>query len=255
MSDTTALKHLATQLADADRNGRRLISAELIIPETMTEAINVQTDTLSINGWTLGGFKLGIRPDGTSIAAPLGRVVHASESGSAGFEHPVLDALEVEICFLPIRDLPLTGPDGYTRESLVAELAIYSGVEFLTQRLDLASKSPPLLFLADRMGNSGYVLGEPLTDDFLEPGLDIPLSIRVNGDSIFDGPGKHPNVDPLAPLLAYVNATHNAGSTLGKGQIFTTGSLCGALPLPARAAIAIDGFTTLTITATATAGE
>ncbi|MCV9966301.1 fumarylacetoacetate hydrolase family protein [Pararhizobium sp. BT-229] len=242
---------LARQLSDADNTGARLVSAMLAEPATVAEAFAVQRETLALNGWLTAGYKVAIRTDGSSVSAPMAHITYASESGTAGFERPAVDALEVEICFVLGKDLPPPGNEPYTRETLLDHVsAIYSGAEFLGHRLDDGSKSPALLFLADRLGNAGYVLGEELSEDVLEPGRNYPLTITVNGNTVFSGPGKHPNGDPVTAFLAFANTlTH----TVAKGRIITTGSLCGALPLPeARAAIAISGFTTLTVTAAST---
>ena len=146
---------LARQLSDADNQGIRLTSASLTEPATPTEAFAVQRETLSLNNWLTGGYKVAIRPDGSSVSAPMAHITHASESGTAGFERPAVDALEVEICFVLGKDLaPRSTP--YTRETLLDHVAaIYSGIEFLGHRLDDGSKSPALLFLADRLGNAG----------------------------------------------------------------------------------------------------
>jgi len=240
---------LAHQLSDADNQGIRLASASLGNLATPAEAFAVQRETLALNGWLTGGYKVAIRPDGSSISAPMAHITHASTSGTAGFERPAIDALEVEICFVLGKELAAPGNTPYTRETLLDHVAsISSGVEFLGHRLDDGGKSPALLFLADRLGNAGYVLGEELPAQMIEPGQSYPLTITINGDTVFTGPGKHPNGDPVAALLLFANALTEP---VAKGRIITTGSLCGAIPTPARAAIAISGFTTLTVTAAA----
>jgi 2-keto-4-pentenoate hydratase len=250
MPASSAITTLARQLSDADNAGIRLASATLAEPASQTDAFAVQHETLAVNGWLTGGYKVAIRPDGSSVSAPMAHITHASTSGSAGFERPAVDALEVEICFVLGKDLPAPGSTPYTRETLLEHVAtISSGVEFLGHRLDDGSKSPALLFLADRLANAGYVLGEELSADVLAPGQAYPLTVTVNGDTVFAGPGKHPNGDPVAAFLVFANALTQ---TVAKGRIITTGSLCGAIPLPARAAIAISGFTTLTVTAAST---
>lgn len=241
---------LARQLSDADNAGVRLASASLAVPATPAEAFDVQRETLALNGWLTGGYKVAIRPDGSSVSAPMAHITHASESGTAGFDRPAVDALEVEICFVLGKDLPAPGNVPYTRETLLAHVgAIYSGVEFLGHRLDDGSKSPALLFLADRLGNAGYVRGEELPAKVIESGQAYPLTITINGDTVFEGPGKHPNDDPVAAFLLFANALTKP---VAKGRIITTGSLCGAIPTPPRAAIAVSGFTTLTVTAAST---
>lgn len=250
MPASSATETLARQLSDADSQGIRLSSASLTEPTTPAEAFAVQRETLALNGWLTGGYKVAIRPDGSSVSAPMAHITHTSESGTAGFDRPALDALEVEICFVLGKDLPAPGSTPYTRETLLDHVgAIYSGVEFLGHRLDDGSRSPALLFLADRLGNAGYILGEELPTHVIEPGQTYPLTITINGDTVFAGPGKHPNSDPVLAFLAFANALTEP---VAQGRIITTGSLCGAIPLPTRAAIAISGFTTLTVTAAST---
>lgn len=245
MAATTTL---ARQLSDADGKGVRLSSATLAEPRTLAEAFAVQRETLAMNGWLTAGYKVAIRPDGSSVHAPMAHITHASESGTAGFERPVLDALEVEICFVIDKDLAPPGDRPYSREAILDHVGgIYSGIEFLGHRLDDGNRSPALLFLADRLGNAGFVVGEELPATVTVPGQDFPLVITINGDTVFSGPGKHPNADPVAPLLAFANTLTEP---VPKGRIITTGSLCGAIAIPDRAAIAISGFTTLTVTAT-----
>lgn len=246
----TATTTLARQLSDADNGGMRLASATLAEPAAPAEAFAVQSETLALNGWSTAGYKVAIRPDGSSISAPMAHITHASASGTAGFERPAVDALEVEICFVLGKDLPPPGAKPYTREALLGYVGgIYSGVEFLDHRLDEGGRSPALLFLADRLGNAGYVLGEELSETVLELGAALPLTVTINGDTVFPGPGKHPNGDPVTPFLAFANALTE---DVIKGQIVTTGSLCGVIPVPERAAIAIGGFTTQTVTAAST---
>ncbi|URK86744.1 hypothetical protein LP421_21295 [Rhizobium sp. RCAM05350] len=194
---------LARQLSDADNQGIRLNSASLTEPATPAEAFMVQRETLALNGWLTAGYKVAIRPDGSSVSAPMAHITHASRSGTAGFDRPAVDALEVEICFVLGKDLAAPGSMPYTRETLLPHVAaIYSGVEFLGHRLDDGSRSPALLFLADRLGNAGYVLGEELPAKVIEPGQTYPLTITINGDAVFTGPGKHPNDDPVAAFPA-----------------------------------------------------
>lgn len=241
---------LARQLSDADAQGIRLASASLAEPATFVEAFDVQHETLVLNGWPAGGYKVAIRPDGRSVSAPMAHVTHAGGFAASNFERPAVDALEVEICFLLAKDLAAPGDAPYTRETLLEHVGgIFSGVEFLGHRLDNGSRSPALLFLADRLGNAGYVRGEELSPAVIAPGQSYPLTIAINGETIFSGPGKHPNDDPLAAFLLFANSLTE---TVPKGLIITTGSLCGAIPIPAQAAISITGFTTLEITATST---
>ncbi len=247
-ADTTELARL---LSDADQSGRRLTSASLPVPVSNAQAIAIQHETLTLNGWTVGGYKVAIRPDGTSVSAPMAHITRSSDDSKTTFERPLIDAVEVEICFVLGTPLTPRGPDGYTRASVLEHVsAIRAGIEFLAHRLDDGSKSQPLLFLADRLANAGYLVGDELDAALIEPDLSYPLTIVTNDKSLFTEPCKHPFVDPVAPLLAFANALTQP---IPAGQIITTGSLCGAIAIPHDAEIVVSGFAALTVQARSTA--
>jgi len=242
---------LARLLSDADAAGRRLTSASLPVPGSDADAIATQQETLALNGWTAGGYKVAIRPDGTSISAPMAHIVTVSVDGIAAFERPVVDAVEVEICFILGTALTPRGPDGYTRASVLDHVSdIRAGIEFLAHRLDHGSKSQAQVFLADRLGNAGYVLGERLDAGLIAPELSYPLTVTADGKTLFAGPGKHPFIDPVAALLAFANALTQE---IPAGQIITTGSLCGPVAMPHNAGIVVSGFATFTVQVRSTA--
>ncbi|WEZ81977.1 hydratase [Rhizobium sp. 32-5/1] len=206
---------------------------------------------MALSSWAAGGYKVAIRPGGISVSAPMAHISFASHEGKATFERPVVDAVEVEICFILATPLTPRGPDGYTRASVLDHVsAIHAGIEFLAHRLDDGSKSQPQLFLADRLGNAGYVLGEQLDVASIEPELSYPLTVIADGETLFAGPGKHPFIDPVAALLAFANALTQE---IPAGQIITTGSLCGPVTMPHNAEIVVSGFATFTVQVRSTA--
>lgn len=242
---------LARLLSKADADGQRLMSASLPVPGSDADALATQQETLALNGWTAGGYKVAIRPNGTSVSAPMAHIVSASNDGKATFERPVIDAVEVEICFVLGTPLTPLGPDGYSRASVLDHVAaIHAGIEFLAHRLDDGSKSQAQLFLADRLANAGYILGERLDAALIKPELSYPLTVTADGETLFTGPGKHPFIDPVAALLAFANALPQE---IPAGQIITTGSLCGPVAMPHNAEIVVSGFATFTVQVRSTA--
>ncbi|OJF91263.1 hypothetical protein [Pararhizobium antarcticum] len=236
---------LARLLSEADAAGHRLTSASLAAPGSDAEAVETQHETLALNDWMAGGYKVAIRPDGTSIAAPMAHIVTASAEGTAVFERPVVDAVEVEICFILKTPLTPRGPDGYTRASVLEHVSeIRAGIEFLAHRLDHGSKSQAQVFLADRLGNAGYVLGETLDPALIAPELSYPLTVTADGEILFAGPGKHPFIDPVAAMLAFANTLTQP---IAAGQIITTGSLCGPVSMPHNAEIVVSGVASFTV--------
>lgn len=239
------ISELARQLQKADELGTRLDATSLTEPLTVDEAMNVQRKTLALGSKPTFGYKVAIGPNGQSLSAPIGDMAQSDGANAQVFSRPVIEGVEVEICFTLAKDLAPPHGLHYTRETLLEHVGgICSGVEFLAHRLDQGSSSPPLLFLADRLANAGYMVGENLPEALIEPNQTYQLDVQVNGKAVFSGPAMHPNQDPVAPFLLLANSLKE---TIPKGQVITTGSLCGAIAITTPCTIEISGFTTLVI--------
>lgn len=236
----TAIQKLAERFAKASRQGDKIALAELegegLVPGTLTEAIAVQRDFAGYLEKPIGGWKLAIRPDGEAVAAPMFDCCRVNNSNLASFALDGTEGIEVEICFTLSDDIPAATERRLTRADLMQYIdKVHLGVELLRYRLEEKNQVPFPLFLADRLANHGFALGPELdkriVDVFAANSDDQPLLIVTKGPvQLFNAKVKHPNIDPLAPLLAFANAALNTGHMLRAGQVVTTGSLCGALP-------------------------
>ena len=112
------------------------------------------------------------------------------------------------------------------------------GIEVVGGRFDSAASVPFLSFLADNLGNRGYVVGESVPLSALSEVNGLACDVTLNGQPLYEAPASHPAGDPLLPLLAYANAQSDNLGGLKAGQLVTTGSLCGVLPI--RAAGLLD---------------
>lgn len=94
-----------------------------------------------------------------------------------------------------------------------------------------AANVPFLSFLADNLGNRAYVLGDELALSCLDRVEGLDCRVTLDEALLCQAPAFHPAGDPLAPLLAYANDQNDHLGGLRAGQIVTTGSLCGVLPV------------------------
>jgi 2-keto-4-pentenoate hydratase len=235
----TAIEKLAQSFVKADLEGMKLPLATLeangAIPASLHEAMAVQRAFVEASGKTVGGWKLAIRPDGTAVAAPMVDCYRVDDDNIASFSGTCIEGIEVEICFTLVSDIPAATATPLSRADILTHIdAVHLGVELLGYRLVEKNQVPFPLFLADRLANRGFVLGPEIdaavVDTFAENAGKLPHLTVTEGTNIrFDAAVKHPNIDPLSPLLAFANSPLNRNGMLKSGQIVTTGSLCGAI--------------------------
>ncbi len=236
----TAIEQLGERFAKASRDGSRIslatLEAEGLVPGTPGEAMAVQRGFAGYWGKPIGGWKLAIRPDGDAVGAPMFDCCQLNDDHVASFPLDGTDGIEVEICFTLSADIPAATEGPLTRTDLMRYIdKVHLGVELLRYRLAEKNQVPFPLFLADRLANHGFVIGpqveEDIVDVFAVNGKSLPLLVVTEGSAeLFNATVKHPNVDPLAPLLAFANGALNTGRILKAGNVVTTGSLCGAIP-------------------------
>ncbi|MGV8935734.1 MAG: hydratase [Allorhizobium sp.] len=231
-------QHLADILLSS---GERIAAATLPVPATMAQAMAVQA--LTAGAYVAGpiGYKVARSADG---AAVIGRLlplaIDVDGQAPAVFPWRRGARMEVEIAVRLETALP-PRQDGYSRDAVISAIgSVHLGIEILDSRLEEGGKAPFLLFLADRLGNAGYVLGPELPKAALDTVGGMPLDISVGEVSIHAAPARHPADDVLAWLMDWACDLTRPQDTLSAGEILTTGSLCGALdvghpgPLHAR---------------------
>ncbi|QXC49080.1 2-keto-4-pentenoate hydratase [Agrobacterium salinitolerans] len=236
----TAIEKLVERFTTASRGRAKIslaaVQEEGLIPGTLAEAMAVQRAFAESWAEPVSGWKLAIRPDGEAVGAPVFDCVRVDEANAASFPHGGTEGIEVEICFTLSADIPAAAAGPLARADLMAFIdKVHLGAELLRYRLAEKNQVPFPLFLADRLANHGFVIGpevdKGIVDVFAGNGKNLPqLTVTEESVSLFDATAKHPNGDPLAPLVAFANSAFNRGNMLKAGNVVTTGSLCGAIP-------------------------
>ena len=227
-----ALPSLAAQIIRATRAKTIFAPAPALVPASFADALQIQAETVAALGATIGGWKVGFSPDGHPVSGPM----LADDIKASGAGWPLSPAaptlVEVEIAVRLARDLPHRPNEPYSRAEIIAAIAqVLPGIELICSRLQDGAASPFNAWLADRLGNAGYVFGAGRADI---QGLDLAklrCVLKVDGLVVHDRSGGHPQNDPLAPLLACANQPNH----LRAGQIITTGSLIVPLPFAGAA--------------------
>src|SRR4051812_19265126 len=142
--------------------------------------------------------------------------------------------MEVEFAVRLCRDLPRRGTGSYDRSDILDAIEhLVLGIEVIGGRFDSAANVPFLSFLADNLGNRAYVIGDGVPLSALSEVNGLDCRVTLDGQPLYQAPTSHPAGDPLMPLLAYANAQSDHLGGLRAGQVVTTGSLCGVLPVRA----------------------
>lgn len=244
---TGANIRLGAILAEAEKQQSFLSAAKLeasgLIPETIETGMAAQAISAAAIGKEIGGWKVSFS-DGRAVAAPLIDVYDSRTGAVLAVPKKGVVGVEIEICFVLSNDIPAP-VDGraYGRDDILAQIAsVHLGAELVSYRLIEENNAPFPLFLADRLGNHSFVLGPEIDRSFIERVLHedqaLPsLCLQADGQVLLNAPAKHPQGDAVAPLLAYANRPIDHLGGLTRGQVVTTGSLCGLIRLSGQATI------------------
>ena len=224
----------------AARRGSDAPSGQDLVPDDLPAAMRVQRDVLLALGETVAGWKVGFSPDGVPVAGPL--YASVVQAGGSSVRLPQRGFIvEVELAFRLARDLPR---GNYTRQDILdaADEALI-GIELIAGRLGEPPATPYLAFVADNIGNAGYVTGAATREIARLDLRTLPLRLAIGGRVTEEKRGGHPQGDPVEPLRAYASQQIDALGGLRNGQIVTTGSLSKPMRVeaPGRFEATLDG--------------
>ncbi|MDP9835525.1 2-keto-4-pentenoate hydratase [Neorhizobium huautlense] len=210
------------------KGGDRVSTSHFANLPDMAQSMNLQ-GRLDLEGSIEQAWKVARSPDGVPVVARLHPLIEKSAGATLPWRKDML--LEIEIAVRLGKDLPV-GAAPYQRSDILEAIdTVHLGAEMVWTVLLEAGKVSFPLYLVDRLGNDGYVLGPELGREFLDASSTPALSIRTGSSSIFDAPARHATGDVLTWLLDYANLAERPETVLKAGALITTGTLCGAIPL------------------------
>jgi 2-keto-4-pentenoate hydratase len=227
-SSPSERQSIADELVRAHLSGRGVVSTSLPVPLSPASAMQVQALVQERLARPVGGWKVAIGPQQLPVAAPLLDLYPDSS------EIPLFRncTIEVELAVHLRKDLPRRETGAYERSDILDAIEnVVLGIEVIGGRFDGTANVPFLSFLADNLGNKAYVVGGSVPLSALGEVNGLDCHVTLNGQPLYQAPASHPAGDPLLPLLAYANAQSDHLGGLKAGQVVTTGSLCGVLPV------------------------
>ncbi|OWW04697.1 2-keto-4-pentenoate hydratase [Rhizobium sp. R72] len=221
---------LAAKLHGLRRSRSQAPTADFALPADLRHAMDAQNFLVADEAIESNAWKVTVSPDGQAVTAPLHPFVQADSGARIPWQRGT--RFEAEIAVRLGRDLPIRRDGSYSRADIVDAVdAVHLGAELLASAVEESGRISFLLFLADRLGNSGYVLGPRVEKPVLDSAGGTPLKVTFNGQPIFDAPAQHPKGDVLTWLLDYANDGLRPNTSLRAGALITTGTLCGAIEL------------------------
>ncbi|MFW8584308.1 fumarylacetoacetate hydrolase family protein [Rhizobium beringeri] len=239
MTETFDPRTVAARLHSLREAGRQEATDSFALPADLPQAMEVQNLLTAADGISSNAWKVTVSPQGQAVTAPL----HPYAEAVTGADIPWYPGLkfETEIAVRLGSDLPVRTGVPYSRADVVEAIsAVYLGAELLVSAVRESGSVSFLLFVADRLGNSGYVLGPKLEKSVVDTVGGTPLKVTHAGRTIYDGPAQHPKGDVLTWLVDYANDGLRPETSLKSGALITTGTLSGAIELTEPGAIGIE---------------
>ncbi|KWF30509.1 2-keto-4-pentenoate hydratase [Burkholderia pseudomultivorans] len=197
-------------------------------PEDIDTALAIQNRVADLLGETIGGWKCALPPPGRVIVAPIfASTIHEADAPYRVVGGTPTVRIEPEIAFVLDRDLPAREQPYDEADVRGAIREVRLVLEVLGCRYAEPARATKFELLADAQFNQGLCVGPVVPD-----GLRVPLdafAITFEGGLNRTIDGRHPDGDPLEPLVWLVNFLASRGDAVRAGQIVTTGSYAGAL--------------------------
>ena len=126
-------------------------------------------------------------------------------------------------------------------EIIRAITAVHAGIEVAECRFPSTALPPLPAILADGSASGRYIFGDAIPS--WQAGLaDIEVGLEVDGREIRRGTGIDVMGDPLRPLLWLAEERRRLGEGLRAGEVISTGSMTGMLPIrPSQRVVAHFG--------------
>jgi 2-keto-4-pentenoate hydratase len=240
---------IAQQLWNARHGGRTVSADTLGAISDHTAAYALQTAVTSLSRAVVVGWKLGATSAASQKAfglsgpfygpllTPFCHTAGTTVRGAAAFG----PGAEGEFALTMAGDiLPRDAP--YTEEEVAEAVAsVCPALEIAGTRLTGGlMKADPLHLIADDAANIAFIPGDPVTD-----WRDIDLAahkitLMINGQEKAAGTGALAFGGPLTALTWFANTLRAQGRGLTAGEIITTGTCTGFVPLDPGDEVVVD---------------
>lgn len=223
----------------AARSGRPIAALpEAARPQTEAESYAIQDAVLRHLGEGIGGYKVGLSPEGGIFCAPI---YNSRVYASPAYLRPAsfhLLGIECEIGFRLDRALPAR-PLPYGRKEVLAAVSLHPTIEIVDSRYQDFRAVDRLQVLADNFSNGALVYGAAAAGwqgmDLIHP----PIAVTADGKPFAECTGLRAG-DPIGLLVDLVNHVAKGKGGVPAGTFITTGTHTGMVFTEPGTAIRAD---------------
>jgi 2-keto-4-pentenoate hydratase len=193
-------------------------------PQSEADSYAVQDAVLKKLSEKIGGWKVGVSPEGGHFAAPIyASMVHPSPAALPARSLKVI-GIECEIGFRLNQALPARS-QAYTNDEVLAVASMHPTIEVVDSRYIDFRSLDRLQVLADNFSNGALVYGAAASGwqgtDLTHP----PIAVTADGKHFADCTGLRAS-NPVDLLVAAVNHANKRGG-VPAGTFVTTGTHTG----------------------------
>src|ERR1051326_7622202 len=194
-------------------------------PQSEADSYAIQDSVLRRLGERVGGYKVGLSPEGGIFCAPIyGSRVHASPARlpARGFH---LIGIECEIGFRVNQALAARATP-YSRDEVLAAASPHPAIEVVDSRYQDFRSLDRLQVLADNFSNGALVYGAAASG---WQGMDLahpPIAVTAGGKSFAECTGLRAG-EPVGLLVDLINHVANKRGGVPAGTFVTTGTHTG----------------------------
>lgn len=230
----------AAILAERRRSGTQGARLPLSLrPLDVAAALAIQALVSEQLGDKIVAWKCGLPVDGQSVVAPIyaGTVYNGGVCAARIRGGQV--RVEPELAFVLAQDLPARSSPYSVAEIDAAIGGTYLALELIDSRYSEPDEAGFIENLADGLLNQGLYLGPQVDAEAAHTAAELAILVSVAKRETSQLSGRHPAVNPRAPLYWLAEFLRSTGQGLQAGQAVITGSYAGSFGLPVAQDIAI----------------
>ncbi|PFH09925.1 2-keto-4-pentenoate hydratase [Collimonas sp. PA-H2] len=209
-------------------------------PQDADTALAIQAGVTRQLGEHVAAWKCGLPSEGWPVLAPIyAASVHCS-SPCLAWTRGGQVRVEPELAFVLGRDLPARAAPYQPAEIDAAIASTHLALELIDSRYTDPAQASFIENLADGLLNQGLYLGPQVDMEQARNASELAISIHPGKQEARLLHGRHPAVQPRAPLYWLAEFLRSRGQGLQAGQAVITGSYAGSFELPLAQDIVIQ---------------
>ncbi len=201
-------------------------------PGDVDTALAIQSAVVDQSGERIGAWKCGMPVEYGPVLAPIHADTICSASPCAARAHAGQIRIEPELAFILDRDLPARDEPYAPAEVDAAISATHLALELIDSRYDDHAGAGFLDNLADGLLNQGLFLGPQIDNDTARTAATMTIDVTADTGQMTRLDGRHPAVEPRAPLYWLAEFLRSKGQGLQAGQAVITGSYVPSFEVP-----------------------